>query len=530
MRRAKPRDMGMALTATAQGYAKSKQGHVYGIKGDRQGMRGAKQGHVYWHLQATDKGIYRRQTTVMPKEQAKACDGITGGRQSYEKSKPRACVGMTGDRDQGYAKSKPGHVYGIYRRQTWRQTKVIAKSKPRAVSGFQATDKAPDTVCEEQKGMVWHYRRQTRFAKSKQGHVYGSYSEDNVCERKPRQGLHLQATDKDSECRMELVYDDIHEGIAKIVIVGPANDDEEYVQHLLQLNNKVDAGGAPLYIHCSKEPTLDETVQLFKLCPEQALPFKVMARTLKAEGTEGMEKPAQLKCSILGQAGTGKSEILKAFPWYAFQHKLTSLIIVSAYTWKAGTLVGSSSNPGVTTTRAFGTKTTYTRFKQNGDTIRARDIFDSRKCFLLVDEISFISSEHITSSSRPGSKILVFVIYLINVRGPDKFLQKHINGNGSLNLIDIDVNPNSNMPFELSEENLTIRRAQGASSMERPASPARSGPRGQGHQQQGHASSSSQKQARPNAGEASETYTEHRPPSSSIIESNYLNPTSTLAN
>ena len=73
---------------------------------------------------------------------------------------------------------------------------------------------------------------------------------------------------------MELVYDDIHQGIAKIVIVGPANDDEEYVQHLLQLNNKVDAGGAPLYIHCSKEPTLDETVQLFKLCPEQALPFK----------------------------------------------------------------------------------------------------------------------------------------------------------------------------------------------------------------------------------------------------------------
>lgn len=102
---------------------------------------------------------------------------------------------------------------------------------------------------------------------------------------------------------MHLVNDPIHVGISRIEIVGPAKDDAAHVQHLLSLNNKVAEGGAPPYIHCAKKPTLEETVKLFKLCPEQAVPFKVMAHTLKAEGTEGIQKPAQLRCSIIGQAG-----------------------------------------------------------------------------------------------------------------------------------------------------------------------------------------------------------------------------------
>jgi len=92
--------------------------------------------------------------------------------------------------------------------------------------------------------------------------------------------------------------------------------------------------------------------------------------------------------------GTGKSEILKAFLWYAFQHKMTSLIAVSAYTWKAATLVGSSANPGMSTTQLFGTTTTYNRRSGNGGSKKSQANFNSEIRFLLVDEISFCSKIH----------------------------------------------------------------------------------------------------------------------------------------
>jgi len=103
------------------------------------------------------------------------------------------------------------------------------------------------------------------------------------------------------EYTMQLVVDPTNQGIARIEIVRQRMDDDEYVKHLLKLDNKIKDGGKPPYIPCLTLPTLDQTVELFKLCPEQAVPFKVMAHTLMSEGSS--KQPAQLKCSILGQAG-----------------------------------------------------------------------------------------------------------------------------------------------------------------------------------------------------------------------------------
>ena len=84
-------------------------------------------------------------------------------------------------------------------------------------------------------------------------------------------------------------------------------------------------------------PTEQDTIDLFELDDKQGLSFRIITRTLIAE--KNGENVAQLKMAIVGQAGTGKSEIMKAVIWFAFQHGISRYIGVSSFQWKAALLV-----------------------------------------------------------------------------------------------------------------------------------------------------------------------------------------------
>jgi len=109
----------------------------------------------------------------------------------------------------------------------------------------------------------------------------------------------------------------------------------------------------PPYILMDTPPSQEDCIKLFRLCPEQAFAFRIVTQTLLDEKEK--KSPPQLRMAILGQAGTGKSESMKAAMWFAYQHNCNKYIGTSAYQWKAALLVKTPQNPAVSCCRFFGT-------------------------------------------------------------------------------------------------------------------------------------------------------------------------------
>jgi hypothetical protein len=106
-----------------------------------------------------------------------------------------------------------------------------------------------------------------------------------------------------------------------------------------------------------------------------------------------------LLLTVFGGPGSGKSEILAAFLWHAYQHGCSDMVAVVSYTWKAALLVGTTSNPGCSTTTFFGTPTANRRATQHGplkpgNTKRCREHLHQDVRFVVWDEHSFTDLVH----------------------------------------------------------------------------------------------------------------------------------------
>ena len=178
--------------------------------------------------------------------------------------------------------------------------------------------------------------------------------------------------------------------IATVSFVGKSASKEEK-KRLEKLNKRIMNGAqSPPYIRLDVPPTLAQTISLFHLCPEQQFPLKIMVHTLTADAKG--EAPEQLLLSILGGAGTGKSEVIKAFLWHAYQHSLHDRIAVTSYTWKAALLVGNEHNPAYSTSTLFGTE--HKHNKVNGGSSKCMNLLHPGIRFVVHDEISFDSQAH----------------------------------------------------------------------------------------------------------------------------------------
>ncbi len=132
---------------------------------------------------------------------------------------------------------------------------------------------------------------------------------------------------EDGSQRLRLYHDD--EGIPGLVLStsgvggqGPA------LKHL----GRTDLPPFVL-LPSDQRPTPEDTATLFNLNTKQRSAFLLLAYTLLADLVG--KPPQPLTMFLTGDAGCGKTRVVVAFMWYAFQLRATYMICASAYMWRA---------------------------------------------------------------------------------------------------------------------------------------------------------------------------------------------------
>ncbi len=160
------------------------------------------------------------------------------------------------------------------------------------------------------------------------------------------------------------------------------------------------AGKGPAFVLCAwaDRPSPEDAADLFSLSPDQREPFLLLAYTLLAE-VQG-KRCAPVNAILTGDAGCGKSRVVIAFLWFAFQHRASKLIAVAAYMWKAAMNVTTPSSTAVSTTTLFalGNATSF-RGNKRGDGLSqasfaaAAEHLHGRR-FIIIDEYGVLGLLH----------------------------------------------------------------------------------------------------------------------------------------
>ncbi|PNW69647.1 hypothetical protein CHLRE_29g757797v5, partial [Chlamydomonas reinhardtii] len=118
-------------------------------------------------------------------------------------------------------------------------------------------------------------------------------------------------------------------------------------------------GAEPPYVLCPEDsqPTPEDTARLWNLSDDQQQAFMLYAQLLLTEAAGVRQPPV---CSVLtGKAGSGKSRVLQALLWFAYQHRCESLIALVSYTWRAALHDSTPGVLGTSTTSFFATAGTF---------------------------------------------------------------------------------------------------------------------------------------------------------------------------
>ena len=150
--------------------------------------------------------------------------------------------------------------------------------------------------------------------------------------------------------------------------------------------------GPPPDHKLSTVPSIVDTIKLFTLSAEQAFAFVLLADALLLE-KEGVRASQPLRMVLTGEPGTGKSQVLKAFQWFALQYDASSMILVASYTWRAALMVATAKHPALSTCHAFDINPVrHTIGDCSAKLVGVR--------FVFLDEYSFIDSWHMYDISE----------------------------------------------------------------------------------------------------------------------------------
>lgn len=158
-------------------------------------------------------------------------------------------------------------------------------------------------------------------------------------------------------------------------------------------------------------PSVDATVQLYNLCPEQEFAFRLIMQPL-LRAINGERDVPQLTFSLHGHAGSGKSKIINAVLWYLFQYDSSHLVVVTSYCWKAAQLISTPANPGFSSCTTFGIND-FQPSKSPGETPACHAIINPRVVMIINDEISFTTPAHLQVRSHTSTSIRNLNAYLV---------------------------------------------------------------------------------------------------------------------
>ena len=143
-------------------------------------------------------------------------------------------------------------------------------------------------------------------------------------------------------------------------------------------------------------PTIRCTAKLHGLSERQTAAFTIIMRTLDSHiAGAAMDEVKQLLMSVIGNAGCGKSRIIAALLWHLFQYDSSELVLLTAFTWKASTLVSTPVNEGCSSSTLFGLNPFTKEPSQPGTSDKSKQKFSSKAVMILNDEVFLNSLSHL---------------------------------------------------------------------------------------------------------------------------------------
>ncbi|EFJ50152.1 hypothetical protein VOLCADRAFT_88986 [Volvox carteri f. nagariensis] len=169
-----------------------------------------------------------------------------------------------------------------------------------------------------------------------------------------------------------------------------------------QQSDRITAG-MPTYLRLARPPTIDETIELFTLAPDQAVPFMLMARYFDRRNQPDPGVPPQML--VMGPPGTGKTQFVHALLWYTYQHDSPDWAATCAYSWAAAIAFNTPVHRSLSTHSMFGISASQsgsrgTNFPKRGAHAGLQVKHNVGDGAVLIDEIGMQSHEHLGAISH----------------------------------------------------------------------------------------------------------------------------------
>jgi hypothetical protein len=127
-----------------------------------------------------------------------------------------------------------------------------------------------------------------------------------------------------------------------------------------------------------------------------------LAVAMHAKMQQEDEPAEQIRMVLMGQAGCGKSQVMKAFMWHAWQHRQQQRIKLCSYQWRAARGSSTAAVKGVSTCHLFGINPNTGKTAKAA--VRARVAQDMEEAwFIINDECSLNSAAHLAHCSHAAS-------------------------------------------------------------------------------------------------------------------------------
>eukprot|EP00198_Chlamydomonas_reinhardtii_P004324 XP_001693660.1 predicted protein [Chlamydomonas reinhardtii] len=166
------------------------------------------------------------------------------------------------------------------------------------------------------------------------------------------------------------------------------------------IDTRLAPGSRPPMIKLPERPSVVDTINLFTLAADQAVPFMVLADCFNRRNSAQPGEPPQMK--VMGGPGTGKSQFMHALLWYTFQHDDPEWLATASYAWTATLAFTTPYHRSLSTHGMFGVGLGNVLAPRRQHEVRSNIAHGG----IAIDEIGYNSQEHLRACNRSAQRAL----------------------------------------------------------------------------------------------------------------------------